>query len=102
MPIVQGGVNKSAATNIFGSLTTWGFITGTLSSQTDLQAALNGKQPTGSYLTSVTGTAPIASSGGSTPAISIPQANATTDGYLSHNDWLKDNLIHTQLALMGI
>ena len=43
VPIVQGGVNKSAATNLFGSLTAWGSITGTLSSQTDLQTALNAK-----------------------------------------------------------
>ncbi len=33
----------------------WGTITGTLSNQTDLQTALNGKQATGSYLTALTG-----------------------------------------------
>lgn len=33
----------------------WGAITGTLSNQTDLQTALNGKQATGSYLTALTG-----------------------------------------------
>jgi len=33
----------------------WGTITGTLSAQTDLQTALNGKQATGSYLTALTG-----------------------------------------------
>jgi len=38
-------------------------------------------------VTSVTGTAPIASSGGATPDISISQADATTDGYLSSADW---------------
>lgn len=38
-------------------------------------------------VTSVTGTSPIASSGGTTPAISISQANSTTDGYLSSTDW---------------
>ena len=38
-------------------------------------------------VTAVTGTAPIVSSGGTTPAISIPQANSTTDGYLSSSDW---------------
>ena len=35
----------------------------------------------------VTATAPIASSGGTTPDISISQADATTDGYLSSADW---------------
>ena len=38
-------------------------------------------------ITSVTGTAPIQSSGGSTPAISITQASASTNGYLSSTDW---------------
>ena len=35
----------------------------------------------------VTATAPIASSGGTTPDISITQADSTTDGYLSSADW---------------
>lgn len=38
-------------------------------------------------VTSVSGTAPIASSGGATPAISIPQATGSVDGYLSATDW---------------
>jgi len=38
-------------------------------------------------VTGVTGTAPVVSSGGTTPAISITQANTTTDGYLSSTDW---------------
>jgi hypothetical protein len=43
--------------------------------------------PTTGTVTSVSGTAPIASSGGVTPAISISQSNTTTDGYLSSTDW---------------
>jgi hypothetical protein len=43
--------------------------------------------PTTGTVTSVSGTAPIASSGGNTPAISISQSNTTTDGYLSSTDW---------------
>jgi hypothetical protein len=43
--------------------------------------------PGGGGVTSVTGTAPIASSGGATPDISITQADGTTDGYLSSADW---------------
>jgi hypothetical protein len=39
-------------------------------------------------VTAVTGTAPIVSSGGTTPAISITQANSTTDGYLSSSDYI--------------
>ena len=38
-------------------------------------------------VTSVTGTAPIASSGGTTPDISISQADGSTDGYLTSTDW---------------
>jgi hypothetical protein len=38
-------------------------------------------------VTSVTGTAPIASSGGTTPDISITQASTSVDGYLSQTDW---------------
>ena len=41
----------------------------------------------GGTVTSVTGTAPIASSGGTTPAISISQATTSTNGYLSSTDW---------------
>jgi hypothetical protein len=41
----------------------------------------------GGGVTSVTGTAPIASSGGTTPDISITQADGSTDGYLSSTDW---------------
>lgn len=36
---------------------------------------------------SVSGTSPIASSGGDTPTISISQAGAASDGYLSSTDW---------------
>jgi hypothetical protein len=38
-------------------------------------------------VTSVSGSAPIASSGGNTPTISITQATSSTDGYLSSTDW---------------
>ena len=38
-------------------------------------------------VTSVTGTGPIASSGGTTPDISITQASTSVDGYLSSTDW---------------
>ncbi|NUN04801.1 MAG: hypothetical protein HUU57_03470 [Bdellovibrio sp.] len=41
----------------------------------------------GGTVTDVTATAPLTSSGGSTPNISVSKANATTDGYLSSADW---------------
>jgi hypothetical protein len=39
------------------------------------------------YVTAVTGTSPIASSGGTTPAISIAQATTSVSGFLSSTDW---------------
>jgi len=47
----------------------------------------NNKQPAGTYVTSVTGTAPVVSSGGTTPAISMAAANTSTNGYLTSTDW---------------
>jgi hypothetical protein len=38
-------------------------------------------------VTSVTGTAPVVSSGGNTPAISMAAATTSTDGYLTSTDW---------------
>ena len=43
--------------------------------------------PASTGVTSVTASAPLASSGGATPNITITQANTTTDGYLSSTDW---------------
>lgn len=47
----------------------------------DAYASLSGA------VTSVSGTAPIQSSGGVSPTISITQAGASTNGYLSSTDW---------------
>jgi hypothetical protein len=38
-------------------------------------------------VTSVTGTAPVVSSGGATPAISMPAATTSVNGYLTSTDW---------------
>ena len=43
--------------------------------------------PTTGTVTSVTGTAPVVSSGGATPAISMAAANTSTSGYLTSTDW---------------
>lgn len=50
-------------------------------------STFNSKQPAGTYVTSVTGTAPVVSSGGTTPAISMAAANGSTNGYLTSTDW---------------
>ncbi len=43
--------------------------------------------PSVTGVTSVSASAPLSSSGGLTPTISILQANTTQDGYLSQTDW---------------
>ena len=52
-------------------------------------AAFNGKGY--GTVTSVTGTSPIASSGGATPNITILQSSGTINGYLSSTDWTTFN-----------
>jgi len=42
-------------------------------------------------ISSIIGTSPIVSSEGTTPSISIPQANGSTNGYLSSTDWTTFN-----------
>jgi hypothetical protein len=50
-----------------------------------------GAQPSGTYVTSVTGTAPVVSSGGTTPAISMAAATTSVNGYLTSTDWTTFN-----------
>jgi hypothetical protein len=45
----------------------------------------------GGTVTSVTGTAPVVSSGGNTPAISMAAATGSVDGYLTSTDWTTFN-----------
>jgi len=96
----------------------WGTITGTLSNQTDLQAALNAKQNSITLTTagstgpatlvgatlnipnysglSYTFTSPLVDTAG---VITINQSSATTDGYLSAANWVTFN--SKQSALSG-
>jgi hypothetical protein len=74
-------------------------ITNTAPDQVVSIAAGTGINVTGSYpnftvaatntgsVTGVTASAPLASSGGTTPNITISQASISTDGYLSSTDW---------------
>jgi trimeric autotransporter adhesin len=63
LPIVQSGATKKVTVN-------------------DLR---------GTVVTAVTGTAPVVSSGGTTPAISMAAANGSTNGYLTSTDWTTFN-----------
>jgi|GEM_PF-5785821 len=57
----------------------------------DTSGNLSWITPNAGTVTSVTGTAPVVSSGGATPAISMAAANGTTNGYLSSTDWTTFN-----------
>ena len=48
-------------------------------------------QLTSGYVTTVTASAPLASSGGTTPNITITQASGSTNGFLSSTDWTTFN-----------
>lgn len=71
--IVQGGVNKQTTTqdiaNLAGGGGTWGSITGTLSSQTDLQSALDAKAPLASPTFTGTPAAPTAAAATNTTQV---------------------------------
>ena len=47
----------------------------------------NTSPSSGGTVTSVTGTSPVVSSGGNTPAISMPAATTSVSGYLTSTDW---------------
>ena len=73
-----GGVSNSfTLPSATGYTFTFPNATGTIALTSDLTG----------YVTSVTGTSPIVSSGGTTPAISIPAATSSVNGYLSATDW---------------
>jgi hypothetical protein len=81
-------------------------ITNTAPDQTVILTAGTGISTTGTYpnftitntspssggtVTSVTGTSPVVSSGGNTPAISMPAATSSVNGYLTSADWTTFN-----------
>jgi len=61
--------------------------TGTSGAATLIGATLNIPQYSGGTVTSVTGTAPVVSSGGTTPDISMAAATTFVNGYLTSTDW---------------
>lgn len=76
VPLVQSGTTKKATVN-------------------DIAAAVD------VGVTSVTGTAPVVSSGGATPAISMPSATASRDGYLTSADWTTFNSKYSTGGALG-
>jgi hypothetical protein len=66
---------------------------GTMAEQNANAVAITGGTITGvsNLVTSVTGTSPVVSSGGTTPAISMPAATGSVNGYLTSADWTTFN-----------
>jgi len=77
----------TSGTSILYGNGTGGFNNVTIGTGVSFAAGTLSATGSGGTVTSVTGTAPIASSGGATPAISISQSSTSTDGYLSSTDW---------------
>ena len=59
--------------------------------QTNGSGVLSFVTPASGGVTSVTGTAPVVSSGGATPAISMAAATASVNGYLTSTNWTTFN-----------
>jgi hypothetical protein len=78
---------QNEGTNVSTNTTTLNFTGAGVTASLTSPGVVEVNVPGGGGVTSVTGTAPIASSGGATPDISITQADSTTDGYLSSTDW---------------
>lgn len=101
----QGGTSDVAFIDTpAGGNAVWGAVTGTLSNQTDLQAALDGKQAAGTYATG-TGTA----SGTNTGDQILPVASSTTPAPLgvaavgTGTTWARADHVHLlpTLATLG-
>lgn len=78
---------KDEGTNVSTNTTTLNFTGAGVTASLTSPGVVEVNVPGGGGVTAVTGSAPIASSGGTTPDISISQADSTTDGYLSSADW---------------
>jgi hypothetical protein len=86
-PITSSGsitVTNSAPDQVVGLTAGSGIaVTGTYPNFT-----ITNNAPSGGTVTAVTATAPMSSTGGATPNLSMSSANGTTNGYLLSSDWL--------------
>jgi hypothetical protein len=85
-PVTSSGTLTGSWNNQTANYVLAGPTTGAAAAPT-FRALVSGDIPSLSYVTSVTGTAPVVSSGGLTPAISMAAANTSTNGYLTSTDW---------------
>lgn len=89
-PVTSSGTLTATWANQTANYVLAGPTTGAAATPT-FRALIAGDIPSLNYVTSVTGTAPVVSSGGLTPAISMAAANGTTNGYLTSTDWTTFN-----------
>jgi hypothetical protein len=80
-PVVSSGGTAPAISMAAASSGVDGYMTGAYATKLDGIAA--GATANTGTITGVTGTAPIVSSGGTAPAISIPEATASVSGYMT-------------------
>ena len=92
LPVIRGGTGQSTYTDgqlLIGNSTGNTLTKATLTAGTGISVTNGAGSITiaNTGVLSVSGTAPVVSSGGATPAISMAAANTTTDGYLTSTDW---------------
>jgi len=80
--------NTAVTAGTYGSATQVPVIT--VDAQGRITLATTAANPQGT-LTNIFGTAPVVSSGGTTPTISMPKSTTSVDGYLSAVDWTTFN-----------
>lgn len=94
LPIANGGTNGTTAPTAgavpYGTGTAYAFTAAGTSGQVLTSAGAGvptWTTPTTGTVTSVTGTAPVVSSGGAAPVISMAAATNLVNGYLTSTDW---------------
>ena len=92
LSVLRGGTGQSTYTDgqlLIGNTTGNTLTKATLTAGTGISVTNGAGSITiaNTGVLSVSGTAPVVSSGGATPAISMAAANTTTNGYLTSTDW---------------
>ena len=98
-------INLKASASLANNLVmTWPSVSGTSGQflQTNGAGVLSWASPSATGVTSVTASAPLSSSGGATPNLSLAQASLTTAGYLSSSDFSAFNAKQNALGYVPL